>query len=53
MSVVFVLLPLSALLAAIAVGAFVWCVRRGQLDDLVTPAIRMLEDGEERDEAML
>lgn len=47
MSIVFVLLPVSVVLAAVAVGAFVWSVRRGQLDDLVTPAIRILDDEDE------
>ncbi len=44
MSVVFVLLPISAVLAAAAVWAFVWAVRHGQLDDLDTPSVRMLHD---------
>ncbi len=46
MSIVFVLLPVSVVLAAVAVAGFVWSVRRGQLDDLVTPALRMLDDDE-------
>ncbi len=44
MSVLYVLLPLALLMAAAAVVAFVWAVRRGQLDDLETPAMRMLAD---------
>ena len=49
MSVVYILLPVAALLAAAAVAGFIWAVRRGQFDDLETPAIRVLydEDGEE------
>ncbi len=42
MSMVFVLLPLSLILAGTAVGVFVWAARRGQFDDLETPAHRVL-----------
>ena len=49
MSVVYILLPVAALLAAAAVGGFIWAVRRGQFDDLDTPAVRILhEDDDER-----
>ena len=44
MSVVYVLLPLSLVLAGVAVGVFYWAVRSGQMDDLETPALRMLAD---------
>lgn len=44
MSVIFILLPVAAILAAAAVAAFIWAVRRGQLDDLDTPAVRILHD---------
>ncbi len=47
MSVVYVLLPVASLLAAVAVGAFIWAVRRGQFDDLTTPAVRILHDDDE------
>ena len=46
METVYVLLPLGLVLAAVAVGMFVWAVRRGQFDDLETPAMRMLFDDE-------
>ena len=46
MDVVFVLLPLSLLIAAIGVAAFVWAVRSGQFEDLETPAVRILFDDE-------
>lgn len=47
MSTLYLVVPLALLVSAAAVGAFVWAVRRGQLDDLETPALRMLEeDGE-------
>jgi cbb3-type cytochrome oxidase maturation protein len=44
---IFVLLPLALLIAAIAVGLFVWAARSGQFDDLETPAVRILFDDEE------
>ena len=44
METVFVLLPLALLIAAIAVGFFVWAARSGQFDDLETPAVRILFD---------
>ncbi len=47
METIFVLLPLALLIAAIAVGFFIWAARSGQFDDLETPAVRMLFDDEE------
>ena len=47
MEAIFVLLPLALLIAAIAVGFFVWAARTGQFDDLETPAVRILFDDEE------
>lgn len=44
MSVLFLVVPLALLASAAAVAAFIWAVNRGQLDDLTTPAHRMLED---------
>jgi cbb3-type cytochrome oxidase maturation protein len=44
---IFVLLPLALLIAAIAVGLFVWAAMTGQFDDLETPAVRVLFDDEE------
>jgi len=43
---IFVLLPLALLIAAIAVGLFIWAARTGQFDDLDTPAVRILFDDE-------
>lgn len=48
MSVLFVILPVALGASALAVAAFVWAVRRGQLDDLTTPALRILSDDEVR-----
>jgi cbb3-type cytochrome oxidase maturation protein len=47
METIFVLLPLALLIAAIAVGFFIWAARTGQFDDLDTPAVRMLFDDEQ------
>lgn len=44
MSVIYILLPVALLFAAIAVWVFIRAVRAGQYDDLDTPAIRMLHD---------
>ena len=44
MSVMYIVLPIALLLAAAGVWAFIWAVRNGQLDDLQTPALRMLLD---------
>ena len=44
MSVIFLVLPLALLIVAAAVWAFVWATRRGQYDDLETPAIRAMQD---------
>lgn len=47
MSVIFILLPLALVLAGIALAAFVRAVKRGEYDDLDTPALRMLFDDED------
>ena len=47
MSVIYVFLPAAAALAVAGVVAFIWAVRRGQLDDLDTPAVRILHDDED------
>jgi len=43
-NVLLVILPIALGLAGIFVGAFVWSVRSGQLDDVDTPARRILID---------
>jgi cbb3-type cytochrome oxidase maturation protein len=47
-SVIFLVLPLALIVVLAAVAAFAWAARRGQFDDLETPAIRMLYDEEEQ-----
>ena len=46
MSVLYIVLPLALIIASGAVAAFVWMVRQGGLDDLETPAHRILHDDE-------
>ena len=38
------LIPLSIVVAACFLGAFVWAVRSGQYEDTLTPAMRVLLD---------
>lgn len=46
MEMLALVLTIALLVVAFFVGLFVWAVRNGQLDDLETPAQRMLhEDG--------
>jgi cbb3-type cytochrome oxidase maturation protein len=44
MNILLLLIPLSLMLLALAIGAFVWAVKRGQFDDLDTPALDILVD---------
>lgn len=54
MDVLWIAIPAAILLVLGAIAGFVWAVRSGQMDDLDTPAMRMLHDDEraqpERDE---
>jgi cbb3-type cytochrome oxidase maturation protein len=47
MSVLYIVLPLALLMAGLGLWAFIWAVRHGQMDDLETPALRMLHDDDE------
>ena len=44
MSVLYIVLPLAMVIVGVAVTAYIWATRSGQLDDLETPALRMLHD---------
>lgn len=44
MSILLLLVPLALMLLVVAIGAFVWAVKRGQFDDLDTPALSILVD---------
>jgi cbb3-type cytochrome oxidase maturation protein len=47
-SAVYIALPFALLLALVFLAAFIWSVRSGQMDDLETPAHRILTEDEER-----
>lgn len=44
MSIIFILIPLSILIAGGFFGAFIWAVRSGQYEDTTTPSMRLLLD---------
>lgn len=44
MNILLLLIPLSLMLLGVAVYAFWWAVKRGQFDDLDTPAMDILRD---------
>jgi cbb3-type cytochrome oxidase maturation protein len=43
-SSIYLLIPLGLMLLAVSIGAFLWAVRRGQFDDLDSPAVQILLD---------
>ena len=46
MNILLALVPISIVLLGFAIWAFVWAVKRGQFDDLDTPALRILVEDE-------
>ena len=46
MRILVILIPISLILLGVAIWAFIWAVRRGQFDDLDTPALDVLADEE-------
>ena len=48
MGILLLLIPISLALLGVAVWAFWWAVKRGQFDDLDTPALHVLSDDEPR-----
>lgn len=46
MSAIVILIGASLTLALCFLAAFLWSVKKGQFDDPVTPALRMLHDDE-------
>ena len=46
MSVIYLLLAISILIALVFFAAFVFSVRKGQYDDSYTPSVRMLFEDE-------
>lgn len=51
MNALLILIPLSLVLLLAAIWAFAWAVKRGQFDDLDTPAIDILQDEPEPEPA--
>jgi cbb3-type cytochrome oxidase maturation protein len=49
MNIIFLLIGISLTLALIFLGAFIWSVKSGQMDDDYTPSVRMLFDDELED----
>lgn len=47
MIVIFILIPLSILLATCFLAAFIWAVRSGQYEDTCTPSMRLLLEEQE------
>ena len=48
MNILFVLIPLSLVLLALAIWAFFWAVGSGQFDDLDSPGRKILMDDDSR-----
>jgi cbb3-type cytochrome oxidase maturation protein len=46
MSVLYVVVPLALVIVAVGVGGYLWAVKDGQMDDLETPALRVIRDDE-------
>jgi cbb3-type cytochrome oxidase maturation protein len=48
MNIIFLLIPVSILIAAAFLAAFIWAVKSGQYEDTLTPSMRvLLNDGTE------
>lgn len=48
MDILYLLIPMSVVLVALIVAAFLWAIRSGQFDDLEGPAHRILLDRDDR-----
>jgi cbb3-type cytochrome oxidase maturation protein len=49
-NIIFLLIPVSILIAAAFFAAFIWAVKSGQYEDTLTPSMRvLLEDGSATD----
>lgn len=46
MTILLLLIPISLLMLAGSIWAFIWAVRKGQFEDMDTPAIDILRDDE-------
>ena len=48
MSIIAYLIPMALVLGGLGVGAFIWCLRSNQYDDLEGAAWRILEEDDDR-----
>lgn len=53
MDVIYILLSISVLIAIGFLIAFVWSVKKGQYEDVVSPSIRILYDNNDNDKKEL
>ena len=44
MIIIYLLIPLSVVIAAAFLGGFIWAVRSGQYEDTCTPSMRLLTE---------
>ena len=44
MNILFLMVPMALLLGFVFVLCFIWAVNNGQMDDLETPALRILNE---------
>ena len=51
MTIIFLLIGISLIVALLFLGAFLWAVRSGQYEDTYTPAVRMLFDDADDNES--
>ena len=47
MEILYLMIPITLLLSGSALVACVWSIKKGQFDDIDTPALRMLTDPED------
>jgi cbb3-type cytochrome oxidase maturation protein len=47
MNILFLLIPISLVIMAVAIGVFLWAIRSGQFEDLEGPAHRILMDDDD------
>jgi cbb3-type cytochrome oxidase maturation protein len=53
MSVILLLIPLSVVIAAAFLAAFIWAVRSGQFEDTCTPSMRLLTEDRQPSETKI
>ena len=49
MTILYMMIPITFLIAGTFVAAYIWAAKSGQFDDLVTPAHRALLDDSENE----